>query len=194
KIVLLAGSVHKDEDVRIVDAFSQAQKRRGELVMIIAPRHMDRVEEINKRCLQHGLETCRRTTIQAGSHWTVLILDTLGELASLYAICDAALLGGSLIPWGGQNLLEPAYYGKPLFFGPHMYNFKALSELFVENGAAQVIQDEEELSDLLVAITEEKMSDMGIRAKETLQSLRGATDKTLEVLEKMIITDTRSDC
>ena len=193
KIVLLAGSVHKDEDMRIVDAFSQAQKRREELVMIIAPRHMDRVEEINRRCFQHGLETCRRTTIQADSRWTVLILDTMGELASLYAICDAAFLGGSLVPWGGQNLLEPAYYGKPLFFGPHMYNFKALSELFVENGAAQVMQDEKTLSDLLVEITKEEMSDMGTRAKETLQSLRGATDRTLEVLEEMLLTNSGCD-
>ena len=189
RILLLAGSVHREEDVLVVESFSRARDRRQELAMIIAPRHLDRAGTIEERCQQLGLKTSRRTSARTGVDWDVLILDTMGELAMLYAVCHISFIGGSLVPWGGQNLLEPAFYGKPLFYGPHMENFAVLSERFIEAGAARLVRDGQVLSDLLASITMDEMLSMGSRARDTLHSLRGATEKTLRIIEDMITAD-----
>ncbi|MCJ7679548.1 MAG: hypothetical protein MUP70_02385, partial [Candidatus Aminicenantes bacterium] len=112
-VVLLAGSVHGGEDEQVLKAYSKARVKRPELRLIIAPRHLDRVEVIDSVCRERGFTVARRTGEKTDQKWDVFILDTLGELARFYAVCDIAFLGGSLIPWGGQNFLEPAFYGKP---------------------------------------------------------------------------------
>ncbi len=186
KTVFLAGSVHKQEDVRVVEAFAKARKIRRDLQMIIAPRHLDRVDEIEKACRFSGLSVVRKTHIASGIEWDVLIMDTIGELARLYAVCDLAFLGGSLIPWGGQNFLEPAFYGKAVFFGPHMENFSVLAERFLEEGAATVVIDPSALKDLLVRIDKKSLEAKGKKAKAALESLRGATAIAVDAVESMM--------
>ena len=154
--------------------------------MIIAPRHLERIREIDNLCRQSGLTVSLRTRVKPGKKWDVLILDTMGELAQLYTVCDLAFLGGSLIPWGGQNLLEPAFYGKPVFFGPHMDNFLAITEKFLQSGAAEVCPDKDALEKMLIQMDREQMSEMGKKARLTLDSIRGATNKTLSVVEKLM--------
>ena len=186
KILLLAGSIHKGEDTQVVEAFAMAKKKRRELRMIIAPRHLERVSEIDNLCRQYGLTVLLKTRVEPGKKWDVLILDTMGELAQLYTVCDLAFIGGSLIPWGGQNLLEPAFYGKPVFFGPHMDNFLAITEKFLQSGAAEVCPDKDALEKMLIQVDRVQMSEMGKKARLTLDSIRGATNKTLSVVEKLM--------
>jgi 3-deoxy-D-manno-octulosonic-acid transferase len=119
----------------------------------------------------------------------VLILDTFGELARLYALADAAFIGGSLIPWGGQNLLEPAFYAKPIFFGPHMDNFSHLAEIFINSGAARQVRDEHDLQAMFLQRDEEELRRMGASALETLEALRGATSAALEAMEEFVSRD-----
>lgn len=181
--VILAGSTREGEEAVLLESFAQARQSQSGLVMILAPRHPDRAEEVGRICRQYSLLCRRRSALRPAMTWDVLILDTLGELAKLYSVCDIAFVGGSLVPWGGQNLLEPAFYEKPIFFGPHMQNFAFLAETFVRAGAAQVIRDKEDLVEAFLRRDEERLRLMGCKAKETLTSLQGATARTQEVIE-----------
>lgn len=181
--VILAGSTREGEEAVLIESFSEARQRQDELVMILAPRHPDRAEEVDKICQKHSLQCRRRSALGPAMTWDVLILDTLGELAKLYAVCDIAFVGGSLVPWGGQNLLEPAFYEKPIFFGPHMQNFSFLAETFVRAGAAQIIRDKKDLVETFLRADVDNLRMMGRKAKETLASLQGATARTQQVIE-----------
>ncbi|MCJ7681563.1 MAG: hypothetical protein MUP70_12610, partial [Candidatus Aminicenantes bacterium] len=151
-----------------------------------APRHLDRVEVIDSVCRERGFTVARRTGEKTDRKWDVFILDTLGELARFYAVCDIAFLGGSLIPWGGQNFLEPAFYGKPVVFGRYMKNFAALAERFIENEAAVVVKDGDALAGVWAEGTETEWKQTGERARITLESLRGASEKTVKEIEILI--------
>lgn len=186
KKVLVAGSIRKGEDEKILSAFSKALKRCSSSLLVIAPRHPERALEIENLCRNLGLKAVRKTKAASLIDWEVLILDTLGELSFFYALADAAFIGGSLIPWGGHNLLEPAYYGKPVYFGPHMDNFFALAERFLEKGAAEEIKNFDHLVDMFLMKDETKLRSMGEKARLVLRSLQGATVKTEKMLESLI--------
>jgi 3-deoxy-D-manno-octulosonic-acid transferase len=184
--IVLAGSTHKGEDEPLLHAFSEARLQTPDLRFILAPRHLDRVEDIVKLGRALSLQTQRRSTVQPGDIWDVLILDTLGELARMYALADAAFIGGSLIPWGGQNLLEPAFYGKPIFFGPHMDNFSQLADIFIQAEAARRLESGPELKAMFLMADMAAMHRMGKNARETLTSLKGATDRALQAIRLLM--------
>jgi 3-deoxy-D-manno-octulosonic-acid transferase len=177
--VLIAGSVHRGEDGPLIRAFREAREERPEVKLILAPRHPEQFSDIEKEFAQVGFVVRRRTARDASGPWNVFILDTIGELTRFYALADAAFIGGSLIPWGGQNLLEPAYYGKPVFFGPHMKNFASLAETFVAGGGAKMVSTPEELRSMFLFGDPVALAKMGERSLEILRSLQGATPKTL---------------
>jgi len=187
KKVIIAGSTRKGEEKILLDAFSEARKKRDDLLFIIAPRHIERCDEIKKICEDFSFEVMRRTLVSPDSQWDVLILDTIGELAQFYALSDVAFIGGSLVSWGGHNLLEPAFYSKPIFFGPHMKNFAFLAEKFIQSDAAKVIQEESELVRMFLSEDEKLLQETGRKAKETLNSLQGTTEKILETIENFLI-------
>ncbi len=186
KKIIVAGSTRKGEEIKLLKAFEKARGVRENLSLILAPRHPERFEEVVRTCLNYPFQVKRRTQISAESEWDILVLDTLGELAQIYALGDLAFIGGSLVPWGGHNLLEPAFYRKPIFFGPHMKNFSYLSKKFVQSGAARVVFSEEELLEMFLMQNESSLKEMGDRAKETLDSLQGATEKTIRAIEVMM--------
>jgi len=186
KKVIVAGSTHRGEEALILKAFGGARVVRPDLVMVIAPRHPERSSEVEKAGVELGLRVMRRTRAELDKPWDVLILDTIGELAKFYALADLAFVGGSLVPHGGQNLLEPAYYGKPLCFGKHMENFAALADDFVSSGAARVVLGLEELEEVFLMRDEKELEEMGRKAKDLLRSLQGATARTLQVIESRI--------
>jgi 3-deoxy-D-manno-octulosonic-acid transferase len=184
--VVVAGSMRKGEDEPLLDAFSVAAKASENLVLILAPRHPERATEVEKICQKYRLSVQRRTEISSERDWEVLILDTLGELAKFYALSDVAFVGGSLVPWGGHNLLEPAYFAKPVFFGPHMDNFRHLAEIFEEAGAALTVKNRDELVRMFCMQDEKEHMEMGKKAKSTLISLQGATDMTLRAIDSLM--------
>jgi len=186
KKVLVAGSIHRGEEEKLLAAFREARRRKNDILLVLAPRHPDKFGDIEKSFNGNGLVVCRKTRYEPGRTWDVLVLDTIGELARFYALSDAAFIGGSLIPRGGQNLLEPAYYGKPVYFGPHMDNFAALAQLFVNGGGARIVEKPEELTDMFLWRDPLALEEMGRKAKDLLNSLQGATGRTLAALEKFM--------
>lgn len=184
--VIVAGSVHKGEEEPLLRAYSVARERKQELVFILAPRHPERAGEVEKICQKYPFQVRMRTADRPGAKWDILILDTLGELARFYALSDIAFVGGSLVPWGGHNLLEPAFYAKPVFFGPHMDNFAHLAEIFVKAGAARFIRGPNDLKDVFSLKDEKEYLEMGRKAKSTMQLLQGATEKALQAIESFM--------
>lgn len=185
--VAIAGSTHQGEEQPLLTAFAEAKHLNKGLRLILAPRHIERSAEIENLARSLSLRVTRRTLQPQDQDWDVLILDTIGELAKLYALSDIAFIGGSLVPWGGQNLLEPAFYSKPVFFGPHMENFSYIAEIFERSGAARIVCKEKDLLEMFMMRNEDFLRKMGKKAYETLQSLQGATSIALEAIEKVML-------
>ncbi len=138
----------KGEEEFVVRAFNRFRSTPAgsNALLVIAPRHPERFVEAERICRQEGLSTVRRSElpIDAEPRADAVVLDTIGELAQLYQIATAVFVGGSLVPSGGHNILEPAVFGKPIVFGPHMENFSEIAEAFVTNGAAVQVRGERE--------------------------------------------------
>jgi 3-deoxy-D-manno-octulosonic-acid transferase len=186
KRVIVAGSTRKGEERELIEAYSQAKSMEENLLLILAPRHPKRFDEVERICHDFPFKVMRRTQVSPNKQWDILILDTIGDLAHFYALSDISFVGGSLVPWGGQNLLEPAFYKKPIFFGPHMENFAFLAEKFVQSGAARIINENKDLVEMFLTRDEESLEKMGSSAKETLNSLQGATEITIKAIEAMM--------
>jgi 3-deoxy-D-manno-octulosonic-acid transferase len=181
--LIVAGSTHPGEETLLLKAFREAKSQRPDLALVLAPRHPERSKEVEKAAASTGLKPIKRTAAGPKLGWDVLILDTIGELTKFYALADLAFVGGSLVPHGGQNLLEPAYYGKPLCFGTHMENFAALADSFVAAGAARVVRGPDDLAGFFMLQDEKELEEMGRKARALLSSFQGATERTLQVIE-----------
>ena len=129
----VAGSIHPGEEEVILGAFSSLRDRHPELGLLLAPRRLNRVPEIEAMLQGRGLDY-RLRSVSGPPGAPVLVLDTLGELAGLYGAATVAFVGGSLVPWGGQNPLEPAARGVPVLFGSHMQNFQEAATLLKTSG------------------------------------------------------------
>jgi 3-deoxy-D-manno-octulosonic-acid transferase len=185
---LVCGSTVEDEEALLLKAFENVLVKHPRAVMILAPRHPERFDAVASLIEKMGMSWRRR------SRWdveplagTVLLLDTIGELAALYALADIAFVGGSLVPRGGHNIIEPAQYGVAVVTGNHTENFRDIVWLFQSRDAVRVVGLAElplTLLDLLENDKERK--DLGRRAKDTVQSQTGATARTLEALETLL--------
>jgi 3-deoxy-D-manno-octulosonic-acid transferase len=192
--VIIAGSTHRGEEDLIIAVFEKLKKDFPELNLIIAPRHPERFEEVKelvkskdipyiKRSKFHGqVLDCERRTIKG----QIIILDAVGELASVYSVSDIAIIGGSFIPHGGQNLLEPAYWAKPIICGPHMENFPFVKEFYDKDAAIEA--DESGLGDKIKELLDspEKRMAIGERAKELYNEKSGAVERAIKIIEKFI--------
>ncbi len=183
KKVVVAGSTRKGEERMILKAYTRARSEKENLLLVLAPRHPERFDEVERICQEFPFKVRRKTEASPDTEWDILILDTLGELAQFYALSDVAFVGGSLVAWGGHNLLEPAFYQKPVFFGPHMKNFASLAEKFVAAQAARIVSGEKDLVAMFLMKDEKFLQEMGKRAKQALNSLQGATEKTIQAIE-----------
>ena len=139
--VIIAASTLKGEEETVLEAFQRIRATWGNALLIIAPRKPERFDEVERLAQQRGWRVARRSDLPVDSEprVDVVILDTIGELAQLYQVATVVFVGGSLVDAGGHNILEPAVFGKPIVFGPHMHNFAEISRTFIENrGAIQV--------------------------------------------------------
>ncbi len=177
--VVAGSTMDREEDAFVFEAF-KGFENRGKL--IIAPRHPERAEETFRISQEAGFKTIRRTRWEGGDDWEVMVLDTMGELAGLYKEALLSIIGGSIKPFGGHNLLEPAYFSSPIAFGPHMENFFDLAEQFVKEGAALVFRTPQELRGLIEKAFSQKLKDVGRRARDLLEKLKGAVDKNASII------------
>lgn len=186
--VFVCGSTVEDEEPLLVRAFENVLASHPAAVMILAPRHPERFPKVAELLQQLGVPFWRRSLwsgepISGG----VLLLDSIGELAALYALADVAFVGGSLVPRGGHNILEPAHYGVPIVVGNHTENFRDIVSLFQSRDAVRVVTPADlPLVFMELAADQAKRSALGQRAAETLQLQTGATSRTLEALAGLL--------
>ncbi|MHB8055022.1 MAG: 3-deoxy-D-manno-octulosonic acid transferase [Candidatus Aminicenantales bacterium] len=184
--VIVAGSVHPGEGQTLIEAFRTARRRHPGIRLVLAPRHPEKFADLPGDPSLAEFAIQKKTGLDPSRPWDILLLDTIGELARVYAACDVAFIGGSLVPWGGQNLLEPAFYGKPIIFGPHMHNFAALAETFELGGGAKTVRTAEEIAAYFAFEDPVGMKEMGRTSREILLSLQGATERALQAMESMM--------
>src|SRR6187401_2546196 len=151
RVVIVAGSTMKTEEPAVLRAFARIKSLAPGALLILAPRHPARFGEVERLARDEGFVTARRSDlpIDADPRADVVVLDTLGELAQVYQLATAVFVGGSLADHGGHNILEPAIFGKPIVFGPHMQNFKEIAGTFLTNAAAVQVHSDRELDEAL---------------------------------------------
>jgi 3-deoxy-D-manno-octulosonic-acid transferase len=190
--VLIAGSTAKGEDHAVIDAFNRVRTTAAgaNTLLVIAPRHPERFAEVERLCASEGLSTVRRSelAIDADPRADTVVLDTIGELSQLYQIATAVFVGGSLVPVGGHNILEPAIHGKPIVFGPHMENFTEIAETFLANDAAIQVHSDRELEEVLVDLMGDpvRRARLGAAARALIDANRGAKDRTMAVVADLL--------
>jgi 3-deoxy-D-manno-octulosonic-acid transferase len=188
KRVITAGSTHRGEEAALLEVFKRLREKYPDLLLIIAPRHPERFDEVEGLINKAGYDCQRRTTLK-GPVKDVLLLDTIGELRSFYSLCDIAFIGGSLVKVGGHNLLEPAAMKKPVIFSRYMFNFKEISEALLSAGGGVMVKDKAELYVQLDNLLSDKelAKQMGERAFSVIEMNSGAALKTIEAVGRLIV-------
>ena len=186
--VLVAGSTHRGEEQAVLEAFTAARRTLSNLTLLLAPRHPERLEEVEALLARAGLDWIRRSRLPAEGARAVILVDTMGELARLYAAGTIVFVGGSLVPIGGHNILEPASHARPVLFGPHMGNFAEMGRLFLEHGAGIQVRDASHLStEVLRLLTDpEKARRLGEAGRAIVDTHRGAGRRTVDLLEAVL--------
>ena len=187
--VWIAASTHDGEEQQLLEAHRQIRKQHASALLVIVPRHPERFDELARTLRERGIGFVRRTAGDAVDAMTdVYLCDTMGEVMGFYAASDVAFVGGSLVPIGGHNLLEPAVLGKPLITGPHHFNSEDIAERLARSSACIVVQSADELAATVSALFADpaRCRALGARARAVLDSNRGALDELLSLLEPLI--------
>jgi 3-deoxy-D-manno-octulosonic-acid transferase len=187
--VVLAGSTHEGEEELMVSVFGRLKSDLPEMNLLLAPRHPERFRKIEEMIRERGLPFLKRSGLSAANFpagkvsGMIVLLDTIGELASAYGIADIAVMGGSFVKVGGHNPLEPAFWGKPVVCGPHMENFPFIQDFYIGSGAIKT--DDDGLYDVLKELLRSpaKRKAMGERARTLYREKAGAVGRAVEVLE-----------
>ena len=187
--VLMAGSTLDGEEAMLLETFRQVTSRYPGALLVLAPRHPQRFEPVVSLLESSGVGFQRRTEWDgqkpvAGS---IFLLDSIGELASLYEFADIAFIGGSLVPRGGHNVLEAAQFGTPILVGPHTENFRDIIEVFRQAGALRVVTPQSLTSTVLELLErDDEREGLGRRAAAVLRSQQGATERTVKALLELL--------
>jgi len=184
EMVLVAGSTHRGEEQAVLGALQILRGSRADARAVIAPRHLERLDEVERLARQTGFTVARLSQADGAGRWQVGLVDAWGQLPLYYGLASVAFIGGSLIPHGGQNPLEATSLGKPVVFGPSMHNFEAIAHQLLAHRAARQVAGVEELSLVLseLAARPDDAQAMGRRAQELTEQFQGATHRTLEAL------------
>lgn len=190
--IIVAGSTRPGEEEIVIEAFLNLKKTFPDSILAIAPRHIKRTDEIEKILQERSVSYCLRTALpyDKSHESSVIILDTIGELAALYRLADVVFCGGSLMPFGGQNPIEAAVIGKPILLGPFMDDFAEVARILIESGSAKEVKNAEDLLFWLVKIlgNQETSYKMGKQAAIAIEEKAGAAKKHAEVILKYSVT------
>ena len=195
-LVLVAGSTHPGEEQAVVEAAARVSTRFPSLRLVLVPRHVNRVNQLVKDLAAWGFSAVRKTAIDAAGITCrapigpreLLLVDTTGQLGDVYHAADVVFVGGSLIPHGGQNVIEPAGLGLPVLWGPHTFNFDDAVARIAAAGGGRMVSDGETLA----RAVEELLADprrrqmMGAAAQESVAHAQGAAEKTADMLKKLL--------
>ena len=186
--VLVAGSTHRGEEGPVLDAFKAVRRSVPDLTLLLVPRHPERLGEVEALLEREGLAWIRRSRVPTQGGAAVILVDTMGELARLYAAGTVVFVGGSLVPIGGHNILEPAIHARPVLFGPHMGNFAEMGRLFLEQQAGVEVRDARALAEeTLRLLREPRVAErMGETGRAIVETHRGAGRRTVDLLEAVL--------
>lgn len=188
--IFIAGSTHKGEEDIVLEVFKSLKKGYEDLILMLAPRHPERFNEVAHLLSHHRLSSIKKTEIKMAkreNHYDVILLDTIGELSKLYSIGTIIFVGGSLVSIGGHNVLEPVAYKKAVIFGPHMENFSEISRSLKESGGGlQVHNREEFLLKARMLLQDDTVRDkLGEQAFKVIAHNQGAIKKVMEVIGRL---------
>jgi 3-deoxy-D-manno-octulosonic-acid transferase len=188
--VLLAASTLRGEDEVLLDVLTRLREGLPDARLVIAPRHPERFDEVTALAERTGLAVVRRTALAAApdAPFDVLVLDTIGELAALCAHATVVFVGGSLVPAGGHNILEPARFGRPIVVGPSMSNFAEIARLFLAEGALVQVPDAAAASREILALFDDpvRRRAVGEAAGAVLARHRGAVARTMHEIAEVL--------
>lgn len=185
-IVMVAGSTHAPEEAILLGVFAKLRATFPQLRLILVPRHPDRFAEVAELVQKSGLSFARRSQLTEPSDAPVVLLDTVGELGAAWGLADLGFTGGSLDrKRGGQSMIEPAGYGVPVVFGPHVWNFGDAARMLVDAGGAIMVKSADELEGALAGllIDPHARHQMGAIAQRLVREQQGATGRTLDVID-----------
>jgi 3-deoxy-D-manno-octulosonic-acid transferase len=184
----IAASTHAGEDEVVLAAHRQLLISHPDALLILVPRHPERFNSVDDLCRQQGFETVRRSAGHAViADTSVLLGDTMGELLFLYALADCAFVGGSLVPNGGHNLLEPAALAKPVLSGPHLFNFLEIAALLRYAGALEEVSDTAGLAKAVQQLFDQPAiaKNMANAGLEVMRANQGALQRLLDILARV---------
>lgn len=187
--VLIAASTHEGEDEIILNASRRIRAHFPELLLILVPRHPERFDRVAALSQRSGFKILRRSENgMCTKAIQVLVVDTMGELPLFYGTSDIAFVGGSLVPRGGHNLLEPAALARPVLIGPHYFNFSEISQQFLEADAAIKIESSETLAESVIDLLSypQKRAAMGEAGQKLIEQSKGASQRLLNLIKRHI--------
>jgi 3-deoxy-D-manno-octulosonic-acid transferase len=187
--VWVAGSTHEGEEKIILEVFGRLRPICPSLLLIMVPRNIERADSIKALCSGTGFKALLKTDLTKDrASYDVLILNTVGELGRIYGIGKVSFVGGSLVPQGGHNPLEPAGFGHPVLFGPHTEDFVLMSQLLVESGGGQVVSNSDALFLAVKKILTDPAlcDDMGRKAAAYIEMNKGALKRVMAHLGTFI--------
>lgn len=201
QLLWTAGSTHKGEELPLLQAYGDLRAEFPGLRLVLAPRHPERVAAVEQSIWAAGMKSVRRSELLKSAPGTtvpgtvgsgtvgsdpIIVLDTIGELAGVYRISDVVFLGGSLVPKGGHNLVEPAALSRAIVTGPHLHNFQAVAEALGQAGGMSVVRSPKELEQALRRLLRDPAAraELGRRAHAVFQQNRGAAARTAELIAR----------
>jgi 3-deoxy-D-manno-octulosonic-acid transferase len=187
--VWIAASTHKGEDELILAAFADIKRQIPDMLLIIVPRHPERFTDVTQLCQKSQWQVTKRSQMQQVNPTTdILIGDTMGEMLLFYAASDVALVGGSLIPHGGHNLLEPAALKLPIISGSHTFNFTAIHRLLAQMDAITIVHTAQELAEHVVLLVQDTVTShtMGARAQQVVRANQGALAQHINLIHHLM--------
>lgn len=190
RLTWIAASTHHGEDEIILKAFAKIREQLPEVLLILVPRHPERFDEVALLCQRSAFKISRRSENKnITANIDIFLGDTMGELWKFYATADVAFVGGSLIPQGGHNLLEPAALGLPIITGSYLANFKQVAELLQQADALNIVDNAQQLADEVIKLLQnpELRQQQGQQAKTVVETNRGALEKHLQIIKSQIL-------
>lgn len=198
EVLIVAGSTHPQEEECVLDAYRQVIAQHPQAVLVMAPRHIERAAALEQVIQQYGFACVRRSRLEqnigdraVSRGPRVIVLDTRGELAFVYREAWVTFVGGTLVPVGGHNLLEPAQWGRPVLFGPHVDHCRDIAGRLLGAGGGLQIQNQEDLGSQLIRLIAHPSAaeEMGQRALEMVRTHRGVVTRNLQWINQLLDKD-----
>ena len=187
-VLLVAGSTHPGEEQELLDCYRRLREKNRDVLLMIAPRHVERLEAIE------ALIKCRGYATQLWSRFTewqrdrIILVDSVGNLPRLYSLAHFVFVGGSFVKRGGHNILEPAAWGKPIFFGPYMENYSSIAETTVREGAALRVRRGAEMAGHISLLMDQpsRAAEMGKKASALVRRNQDVVERNLAIIESFL--------